>query len=556
MAQSNGLRDRVHHALLASVGIFSLALTFWGVQAYQQSEAAQTDQNTAADSSFLVTPTTGTIPLTVTGSYTKGDHQGSLETINFEGHGDGIVITDQYKDKGVTFSSSAGNVHTRVNNAGCSATGGTEATSPPYFLIGQTHGVQPITFEFTKPVNVVKFQAISVGANTLTASFFNAAGQTIHQKTVGPNTGSESGDCNHDPVSYTGTQSISRVTVDVSTIVTNADWYGIDDLEFGLDPSVIGTLEWNFGDGTIITAGKPTETHTYTKAGTYAVTLKEEGTQVGTATVTATDAATAETTLTTSKASYTAGETVQFTLTNKGPADVTLLNSAPFTITQGSKTILAPVALQVIETLKANQSSSWTWNQKDSAGVQVGAGPYVVTVKYKVGDAEQSKTASFTIQAPTPTPPPATPPATPPINQGGSGSFSVSPTSGTTPLTVTFACTGDTIAGIVIDWGDGVVQENVTCPTKLSHTFAKAGSYTISLRKDAKVLGSQVIVASAPSTSLANATTETKKDDGKGAAPSALASTGSNLLLVLLIAALVSGVISYFIIRRPFHTRA
>src|SRR5690606_16821414 len=123
------------------------------------------------------------------------------------------------------------------------------------------------------------------------------------------------------------------------------------------------------------------------------------------------------------------------------------------------------------------------------------------------------------------------------------GTFSVTPTSGPAPLVVTATCAGDTISGLVIDFGDGTVIEDVTCPTTLTHTYSKEGSYTITVRHGDKVLTTQTItVASAPIVI----------EDGKGK-PSVLASTGANLLLVILLAAVLSGVVSYFIIRRPFH---
>ena len=172
-------------------------------------------------------------------------------------------------------------------------------------------------------------------------------------------------------------------------------------------------------------------------------------------------------------------------------------------------------------------------------GKQVSAGNYGVLVLYNLPDTGGIQTqmqptvkASFAIAA-TITPP-----------NGGKGSVTISPTSGTVPYTASLVCTGDTIANLLVEWGDGQSTENVTCPTTLNHTYTSAGDYTITIKQAGTVLFTQKVTATvaavAPTT------------DGKSA-PSKLASSGANLLLILLIAAVLSGVVSYFIIRRPFH---
>ncbi|MGI6103302.1 MAG: hypothetical protein ACOYBJ_01635, partial [Patescibacteria group bacterium] len=193
--------------------------------------------------------------------------------------------------------------------------------------------------------------------------------------------------------------------------------------------------------------------------------------------------------------------------------------------------VFAPIATQAIKPLPAGQSTSWTWNQRDDADKQVADGSYVATVRYATNDAQKTKQATFTINKGVVVPP-------------FDGSFSITPTSGTLPLAVTFTCeskNSTALTGLTLDWGDGTVISDATCPSTLTHSYTNQGEYTVKILQGGQLIGAQKVLANAA-----------VSNDGKGA-PRVLASTGANLLIVLIIAAVLSGLVSYFILRRPFH---
>ncbi|MBI4032323.1 hypothetical protein HY374_01315 [Candidatus Berkelbacteria bacterium] len=458
-------------------------------------------------------------------------------TVNFDDLAVNTDITNQYQAKGVTVSPASGSTNPIIHSSPACANE-QAASSPPNYLapeIGGQAGYGGATFTFTQPIKHPGVTLVSVGRSTVTLTYTKADGSTSTQ-TVGPNAGVEDGACNKNVTSYTGSELITKFTVQSNEAVNGADAYGLDDLTWVTEtatPAPAEQLTWDFGDGTTVTDAPAIQQHTYTKAGTYTVTLKKGTTTVGTRTVTVSSTPTPAPTptdqvsaaFTTSKPNYDRSERVEFTLKNTGTVDLELKNGAPFKISQGAVVKFAPVATQALETIAAGQEKTWTWDQKGEDGQQVADGTYVVTVDYSAKGQPYSRSAAFSIAA---------------TKISETGTFTVTPTSGTIPFTVTLTCTGDTIRDIVADWGDGTVTTGVTCPTTLTHTYSQVGVYTITLRQGTVVLGTQQVTA------LASAT------DGKGA-PTSLASTGGNLIVLLIIATIVAGLFSYLIIRRPFH---
>lgn len=78
---------------------------------------------------------------------------------------------------------------------------------------------------------------------------------------------------------------------------------------------------------------------------------------------------------------YKAGEPVTVTFRNGLSTATTLSNSAPWTITKpnGDK-VFTPVATQALAEVKAGETLSWSWNQKDGQGKSVSPGVYVFTL--------------------------------------------------------------------------------------------------------------------------------------------------------------------------------
>lgn len=548
MTRTSGLRERVYHAMVASAGIFTLALAFWGVQAYQQSEAN--------------TPTTV---------------EATRTTITFEEYQAprslGTQGTYEYATQGVEFTDSAGKTNgtAALSKEGALCNGGIVYSGEQLASSGSNRlhpypGVaSPLVIAFTnnRVSSDVSFQLLGVGDSKNVVEFLDHTGKVIQTKEY-VNTGAGVG-CDKKQLVSLSAANIAKVRITQPQNANGDDGLAIDDLSFAaltapvdqtftvsvspttgtaplevtltytgaaaIDQAVAdGGVAINWGDGTNGVAVAKTAKHTYTAPGTYTITYTALG-RTAVATVTVTSQQTASTVLTTDKSTYKPGETVTFTLKNSGPVKVELPNGAPYKISGNGQVIYSPVSTQSVTALEAGKSFSWTWNQKDDAGAQVKDGAYVVAVTYAVNGKSESKSASFTVTS-----------DAKPVDP--KGTFSVTPSSGTAPLTVTAKCEGDTITGLVFDFGDGTVTENVTCPTSLTHTYSKEGSYTITVRQGDKVLTTQSVTVSAASV--------VTTDDGKGK-PSALASTGANLLLVILLAAVLSGLVSYFIIRRPFH---
>ncbi|MBI2589793.1 PKD domain-containing protein [Candidatus Berkelbacteria bacterium] len=260
-------------------------------------------------------------------------------------------------------------------------------------------------------------------------------------------------------------------------------------------------------------------------------------------------------TLSTSKSVYAPGETVAFTFTNTGTTDLTCPNKDPYVVRQGETKIFEPaIAAADDPTLSPAETRSWNWDQKNTAGVQVPVGAYILTVTCD----QITRSAAFTIADNTPPPPPP-------------GVFKVEPTSGVAPLEVTATYTG-TEANLVWDFDDGATVPVAKGPSTQKHTFSRPGIYNVTLR-GATLLGRQSVTVTAPASlsggtsagggtsavlingttpgtnaTLANSTTAT--DATK---PTTLVSTGNPAWLIGLIALWIAATVTIFASRHKIQ---
>lgn len=303
-------------------------------------------------------------------------------------------------------------------------------------------------------------------------------------------------------------------------------------------------LTWDFGDGTTVNPGKVKETHTYEQSGTFVVVLTNDGREVGRQTVTVTAVhGSKDGQLTVAKPTYPPGEGVSFTLTNTGDTDITCSGGTPYIIQDSAgNTIFAPEAdIELARTIKPQANATWTWDQKNTAGVQVPDGVYTVVVT--CGNLRRS--ASFTIVS-----------GDVPI--ASTLDFTVDPQQGIAPLLVTAAYVGSE-TGLVWDFGDGTVYPNAASTQQ--HTYPKAGVYTVTLRSGTKTGSKQVTVTAPPAADppatppdLSNTTptgpSTTTLSNATKTSPAQLVSTGGNLLVNLGIATLISLIAGYTLLRR------
>lgn len=293
-----------------------------------------------------------------------------------------------------------------------------------------------------------------------------------------------------------------------------------------LSEHVLGAeCTWNFGDGTTHVSTADSVTHVYSTPGNYLVTLTcDQQTTEETVNV----LADADVLLALEKDIFRIGEQVNFSITNNGPSDVELPNRAPFTIKSANVGIFAPNVAQVIEDLNAESQKDLFWTQVNNDGQQVGPGNYIVEARYLINNEIRTVSASFRIIDDD--------------SQLQEASFTVDPTEGDAPLKINGTYTGPELPDkeIIWDFGDG----NTGFGASVTHTYTEAGVYTIKLNA-ADFSGAQDIIVRGPI-----GTPETTEN--VDVPISFLASTGGSLLVALAIAFIISVLLSYFIVRRPF----
>lgn len=275
----------------------------------------------------------------------------------------------------------------------------------------------------------------SVG-NATTATLNLADGSTYYFAVKAyDSAGAESGFSNE----VTKTLAMAAPTASFSADKTS----GISPVTINFTDNSTGNItsrSWSFGDGTTSTVQNPAKT--YSKAGTYTVKLTATGpggstTSTKTISVSAPTVAAPVSTFAATPISGTA------------PLLVTLTDTSTGTVT-GRLWDLGD------GTTSTAQSVAKTYNS---------AGTY--TVKLTVTNASGSSTTTKTISATATTP---------------AANFTASSSTGVAPLTTTFNNTSTgTVLSYAWNFGDPTSQSNTSTAQNPSHTYQKAGTYTVTL---------------------------------------------------------------------------
>jgi PKD repeat protein len=373
----------------------------------------------AATAAFSANPTSGTAPLTVT--FTDASTGSASERVTnggFESGSTGWTAGDSQ------WAVQSGTVH-----------GGTYAESYVYEdeigdhpALSQTvdlTGVNNISFWYHLDQNEGPCPTLNVKIDSVVVGSYTDITEGWRHVVI-------------DTSSYSGTRTISFYANDEQG---DGSIY-LDDIT-ATGPGTITAWSWDFGDGGTSTVQNPS--HPYTSAGTYTVALA------------ATDAS----------GSNTATQAGLITVAPGVSAPV-----AGFAADVVSGT--APLAVQFTDQ-SSNTPTSWAWDFGDGGTSTVqnpshtytSAGTYTValTATNAAGSNTTTKNGYVTVSAPVSAPVAA---------------FSGTPTSGTSPLTVTFTdASTNAPTSWAWDFGDSD-STNATMQNPV-HTYAAAGNYTVTL---------------------------------------------------------------------------
>ena len=443
-----------------------------------------------------VTPTSGTAPLTVSAS-TSGSTAGTGATIastsiNF---GDGTTLAAAGGSHSYTKAGTYTVTATVTDSAGATATATQTVTVTAYVApvaklsVTPTSGTAPVTVTASTTGSTagtgatIASTSINFGDGTTLAAAsgshsYTKAGTYTATATVTDSAGATATATQAVTVttyvapvaklSVTPTSGIAPVTVSASTAGSTAG-----------TGATIASTSINFGDGTTLAAASGS--HTYTKAGTYTVT----------ATVTDSAGATATATQAVTVTAYVAPVAKLSVTPTSGIAPVTVSASTAGS-TAGTGATIASTSINFGDgTTLAAASGSHTYTK---------AGTYTVTATVTdSAGATATATQAVTVTA-----------YVAPVAK-----LSVTPTSGTAPLTVSAstsgstAGTGATIASTSINFGDGTTL----AASSGSHIFSNAGTFTVTATvtdsAGATAMATQTVTVTGPATSTAPATMAT-----------------------------------------------
>ncbi|MGI6103568.1 MAG: PKD domain-containing protein [Patescibacteria group bacterium] len=251
----------------------------------------------------------------------------------------------------------------------------------------------------------------------------------------------------------------------------------------------------------------------------------------------ATPRAVPEGTLTTDKMTYAPGESVILTFTNTGTVPVTC--GEPMSVIMRGDQLVYPETRPLIATVgEPGSIRTQTWNQRDNVGSQVPDGVYVAIVECS----NLIRQATFTISSQT----------------VQTLDFTVTPSEGQAPLTVVAEYKG-TVDPTTLTWDFGDGSPALTGGALRSHVYPVTGTYTVTLRSGSTGVGTKQVVVTAPTTPPTDPGTPSPPNtSGTGptltnaSSPTAIASlvsTGGNLVVNLAVAALLSLLAAWLILR-------
>ncbi|MFA5415563.1 MAG: PKD domain-containing protein, partial [Methanoregula sp.] len=398
---------------------------------------------------FTGTPTTGTVPLTVT--FTDAS-TGNPTGWNWS-FGDGSLVNATEQHPIHTYTSAG--IYTVSLNA--TNAGGSDTTTRTNYIT------------VTEPVPVANFSATpTTGTVPLTVAFMDISTGNPTRWNWSFGDGSLVNATEQHPVhTYTSagiyTVSLNTTSAGGSDTTTRTNYITVTEpapvANFTGTPTT-GTVpltvtftdtstntptgwNWSFGDGSLVNATEQHPVHTYTSAGVYTVSLN------------ATSAGGSDTT----------------TRTNY----ITVTEPAPVANFTGTPTIgIMPLTVTFTDVSTGNPTG-WNWSFGDGSLVNATeqhpvhtytrAGIYTVSLNAtNAGGSDTTiRTNYITVTEPAPV-----------------ANFSATPTTGTVPLTVTFT---DSSNGNPIGWNwsfgdDSLVNATVQHPV---HTYGSAGVYTVSL---------------------------------------------------------------------------
>ncbi len=124
---------------------------------------------------------------------------------------------------------------------------------------------------------------------------------------------------------------------------------------------------------------------TLTTAGNYFIEAEKQDYSQGFSAITVRGLI-AEITFTVDKPVYLHKQTVTMTLANGLSTAITLASGAPWSVDRpNGEKVYSPAATQAIVEVKAGESKTWTWDQKDKDGAQVKPGAYILTLTTSKG---------------------------------------------------------------------------------------------------------------------------------------------------------------------------
>jgi PKD repeat protein len=393
---------------------------------------------------FTATPTSGTAPLDVQFSDSS---TGAIDSWSWD-FGDGSPTASIQNPDHTYATAGSYTVSLTVSGPGGSDSDTrvdyiTVTTSAPVagFAAAPTGGVAPLDVQFSdSSTGTIDSWSWDFGDGSATASIQNpdhtyvtAGSYTVSLTVTGP--GGTDSDTKTDYITVTTSAPVAGFAA--------APTSGVAPLAVQFTDSSTGTIDswsWDFGDGSA-TSSIQNPAHTYVTAGSYTVSL----------TVTGPGGSDSDT------------QTDYITVTTSAPV-------AGFTATSTSGT--APLDVQFTDS-STGTIDSWSWDFGDgspTASIQNPAHTYVTAGNYSV---------SLTVTGPGGTDSDTKTDYITAITSAPVAGFTATPTGGVAPLGVQFT---DFSTGAIDSWswdfGDGSATASIQNP---AHTYATAGSYTVSL---------------------------------------------------------------------------